>query len=611
MEKAQVDDLRDLFQPLINDLGDVLKSILLTGSAVRKERVEGSDIDLIILLDDHSDKFSRKHLKLTEVIVQEIEEEAEEDGYGLHIQPPRTISSWYELLLDGQPWAVTSMRYSQAVYDPDSFQKTMSSVIASTPPSSEKSRAKKLLAQAQGDIKDADNKLREETLGKMAEAIYQLLSAVLRLRGIKHVEKDKAAQKFREEINENSLEKELELYERLRRIQTEIDSGEREFELSEISSLQTEAEEALENLEDYFWSEKEKEHEKVVEQVFEEIKESCRKVLEDYEIDFNEDNTLEVFEQEIIDEGIISREYWDFIQSVKQKKRNSEEVQKDGVYRPMVQLKDFETAVENVTSNDFYRTFSLENEDLKAQLTIVNEFEKKVLEEFEERIKAVWVLTFENFLETSDANVVLLWDDINYEINEEVRERCNEIEWGIGEEHSFNIHTRIEPITDFWHNLQDGEAETISEVRTAIISYDPNGLIESTDKLVESGAISGNKTDIIDIAEDSEKLLEPGPKSREEALTNYYRASIKLGQAALLNQNISPPVQKKVPETLEKSLSGLKLSSDDVNLIEEVIRLYKEVEYGNVEKIDLEKLEEISSRIKNVERATAETVQEK
>jgi predicted nucleotidyltransferase/uncharacterized protein (UPF0332 family) len=101
----------------------MIKSIVLFGSSAKKETGQGSDIDIIIILDDVSIQFDdeliswyRKHLGML----------VEKNRYikPLHVNSVK-LSTWWQDMLRGDPIVVNVLRYGETLIDFGGFFKPL------------------------------------------------------------------------------------------------------------------------------------------------------------------------------------------------------------------------------------------------------------------------------------------------------------------------------------------------------------------------------------------------------------------------------------------------------------------------------------------------------
>jgi predicted nucleotidyltransferase/uncharacterized protein (UPF0332 family) len=96
-----------------------IKSIILFGSTVKQTAVSGSDIDIIIVLDDVSIKWGPE---LVAWYREELDKILRANPYNqdLHINTIK-LSTWWEDLLQGDPTLMNIIRYGEALIDMAGF----------------------------------------------------------------------------------------------------------------------------------------------------------------------------------------------------------------------------------------------------------------------------------------------------------------------------------------------------------------------------------------------------------------------------------------------------------------------------------------------------------
>lgn len=100
-------------------VGTPIKSIALFGSSTKKTAVAGSDIDIIIIVDDVSVKWD---LELTAWYREELGKIIQSNPYKkeLHINTVK-LSTWWEDVLRGDPTVINILRYGESVLDLGGF----------------------------------------------------------------------------------------------------------------------------------------------------------------------------------------------------------------------------------------------------------------------------------------------------------------------------------------------------------------------------------------------------------------------------------------------------------------------------------------------------------
>ena len=93
----------------------IIKSIVLFGSTVKKTKTHGSDIDIIIIIDDTSIKWDQE---LVAWYREELEKLVRRNPYrkSLHINTIK-LSTWWEDLLKGDPVVINILRDGESLID--------------------------------------------------------------------------------------------------------------------------------------------------------------------------------------------------------------------------------------------------------------------------------------------------------------------------------------------------------------------------------------------------------------------------------------------------------------------------------------------------------------
>jgi len=105
----------DFAQKAYERFDKMIKSIILFGSTTKQTRTTGSDIDIIIIVDDASVKFDQK---LTAWYREELGNIIQQNPYKkeLHINTVR-LTTWWQDLLRGDPVVTNVIRYGEPLLD--------------------------------------------------------------------------------------------------------------------------------------------------------------------------------------------------------------------------------------------------------------------------------------------------------------------------------------------------------------------------------------------------------------------------------------------------------------------------------------------------------------
>jgi len=113
--KKESDIAMDFATKVYQRFDKIVKSVILFGSMVKQNQVAGSDIDIVILIDDVSINWDQE---LVAWYREELEKLVKGNPYqgDLHINTVK-LSSWWEDLMRGDPVVVNILRYGEAMID--------------------------------------------------------------------------------------------------------------------------------------------------------------------------------------------------------------------------------------------------------------------------------------------------------------------------------------------------------------------------------------------------------------------------------------------------------------------------------------------------------------
>lgn len=113
--KTEHDIAMDFAEKIYQRFNKIVKSVILFGSTVKQDIVAGSDIDIIIVLDDVSLKWDEQLIAWYRA---ELEKILRNNPYkkSLHINTIK-LSTWWEDLLRGDPVVINVIRYGEAMID--------------------------------------------------------------------------------------------------------------------------------------------------------------------------------------------------------------------------------------------------------------------------------------------------------------------------------------------------------------------------------------------------------------------------------------------------------------------------------------------------------------
>jgi predicted nucleotidyltransferase/uncharacterized protein (UPF0332 family) len=608
MREKEVQELEEVFQNFVNEHEEALHLVAVYGSATRKTDVEGSDIDVLVLVDTTEEipqwKFDdiRKDL-------EKIEEE--NNDYDLHIQPPKSLKKWWELALESEPWVITSIEDLQPIYDPENLSKTLKSFPSHYMENEVKSE--EMLHKGLVNLDEVKSKVVKNATNQITENVVEAAKSIFKFQG-ERVPRDQLEARLREDLvkqRELMSEEDVELFSRVKRYNPA------EVDFKELKEIFDKGLQFIELASDTVRKLELQRREWIVEESFAEIMEICKEVLGEED---DRDGLINDFRDRYIREGDISREYEEVLEDVlrfKKEKENDtlEDVKGEKLYSTSARLSDFKAAVENVTSYEGRGAEITEGEEkpdeVTSQYSVLNKFQKKLEEKFGDSIKASWILSIENILETEDFTVKVLVDEEEVEINE-LESFIEKTSISIMSDTDYRVHPDVLELSEYWRKLKAGDEALYSELRYATTLYDPEKIFLPIKQVIEDGRMEGTREAIQkDISNSVEDTIVLRDKVKLQGVNKMYNATVTFGQAMLVSKGLSVPVQKKVPEIVRKEL--VKEGDLDITLYEKIrhnIRYWKDYEHGRFNDISSEDLNEIYENLRKISSQAKEVVKE-
>ena len=165
-----------------------VKAIWVYGSVVKKK--SANDIDILLLIDDTMEDYQEKAIRLLNVanII------TKHTHLNLHFQKPVQLSLLWSLVIKGEPWIITAIKNSIAIYDPYNYVVLLKKLIRNKGDMSRDIKAERLVSRAEDSL--TDNR------GLMMGFIEELFFACLEAAQIYLLLKDKTIYKPRKTIKE-------------------------------------------------------------------------------------------------------------------------------------------------------------------------------------------------------------------------------------------------------------------------------------------------------------------------------------------------------------------------------------------------------------------------
>ena len=122
-----------------------IEAAYIYGSILEKK--DANDADIMLIIKD--DPETIKGLYKIQEEIESVFEENKKKGVIIHIQPPKPISLWWRLLLEGEPWVVTSLQNPLIIKDSKNIVREASKLVEKGILFKKEEKAEKLLERAE------------------------------------------------------------------------------------------------------------------------------------------------------------------------------------------------------------------------------------------------------------------------------------------------------------------------------------------------------------------------------------------------------------------------------------------------------------------------------
>lgn len=168
--------LRGVVRPLMK-YKKYLEFVYVYGSSVYKKKP--NDIDILVVLNDvGKEKITNQIVDLIHSECKKIQKEANKKGWGLHFQSPKLLSHWWELLVKGRPWIISSLKKIIVIYDNHYLLKEAQDFVRTEKLQKTQEKSEKLLERSDDTIMDNRRKLLE-SISKLTNAATEAAQVLL------------------------------------------------------------------------------------------------------------------------------------------------------------------------------------------------------------------------------------------------------------------------------------------------------------------------------------------------------------------------------------------------------------------------------------------------
>ena len=141
--KASPQFLRKWLMPLLKERS--IEAIYVYGSSISGK--SPGDIDVMVIVND-TRGLNESVIPSVESMCVRIRTEAEKNGLRFHFQPAKTLSRWWHLLIEGEPWVISSLKEPAIVYDRKGIVREVCSFISKEHLCNKEEKAEKLIERS-------------------------------------------------------------------------------------------------------------------------------------------------------------------------------------------------------------------------------------------------------------------------------------------------------------------------------------------------------------------------------------------------------------------------------------------------------------------------------
>lgn len=250
----------------------------------------------------------------------------------------------------------------------------------------------------------------------------------------------------------------------------------------------------------------------------------------------------------------------------------------------------------------------------KEVLTKAEEFKKVCLKEYKDLIKTVFICGSylrDEHTKDSDLDIFVILDDTKMRITEEFKNDLTTKFYELVKKLDKRLHPQPPwTVTEFWDMVRISHPLLMSVLRDGWALYD-QGFFIPMKKLLERGKIPAS-------LEAVELLINSAPQKIERAKSvrlyqvseDCYYAMLNSTQAILMYLGKHPPAPKNTPAMVKEYLVEAKLLKQEYcDLLDEVIKLRKAIEYKKVKELSgaevdewIKKAEDYSKQMEKIYR---------
>lgn len=238
---------------------------------------------------------------------------------------------------------------------------------------------------------------------------------------------------------------------------------------------------------------------------------------------------------------------------------------------------------------------------MRGAISKVKEYSVKVREKFGKYVKAVVIFgSFArgNYTVGSDIDVLIILDDTESDkgIDQALRDSLHNQMQDLASKIDKEMHVQLHTLTEFWDYIRNGDALFFNYLRTGIPVYD-GGFYKPMNRLLVSGAIKPSQEAIFKSIDGAKSYLTKVADYMNWAIERMYRAATWSANAYLMAAGMPPAeVTELAPVLTRYFVEPGTMPAEHVQALDEVIKLQKGIEHGEVKNLTPEKVAEVKKK---------------
>ncbi len=359
MEQDFTTPVKECCEHVLKKYDGVVKAIWVYGSAVRGTMKKGSDIDLMLILDDTKEDIKDSTLAEIASDLEEFTKQLQEKSkISLHFQAPKRLSDWWDLLRSGEPWVFTSMRDLIVLYDPSGYVEPIHRLLNSGRITGTHERAHMLIRRAPQRVESVKRIFLEEVTSDLLLAMTESAQAALMFYGVAPPSPRTIDESLEKHFCPAMLEKGYvsiirDFYELTKKIEhrelTNISAREIKVWLEKAKAF-------IARMEILFAELEKMKKDQLVEESYKEAFDACKNALKKVGVKTTDKNLMKFVESELVGK-YLPRSYLEIIRKIKRLKdvkdsgKISEMTEKE-IYSSRIYAKNLRMILEGVKDED-------------------------------------------------------------------------------------------------------------------------------------------------------------------------------------------------------------------------------------------------------------------